>query len=420
MEFGVVDVEGGDDFELELEELVAEDLVDLDIKDSILHFMYAAYQTSKRKERANMLYRYFVSWDVMENTRLEEMFIVGPEELNGISAFMEEWISYLKNKDGDLAARLLTEACIYQGGVDRLVEIARSVSKRHPVLYKNACECLLSEAAFSECEKVGLEAIRLLPKKLVVRGQIADLAAKAAIQLENRETMKECYEAAFYAESTLSHYLRLFELPAYGEITKQAAMFVGTLPENTETPYHERNNEQLRMNTASKELKKGIRFFNQEFDEMMNVCKKDKTELGWSSHFKGVMVPLFVLVLNKNNQLATAGNKLLDNIAIRLRYKDEEKSFTERFLFWKEKVIITDEQFEKYSSWLQKEIDKRTEAVVGGGYRHSYYKPAVLIAAFGEAIESNGDVNGKAKLIEHYKKVHSRKRAFKAEFNDLN
>lgn len=419
MEFGVVDVEGGDDFELELEELVEEGLVNLDVKDSILHLMYAVYQTSKGEERTNILYRYFLSWDVMENTKLEEMFIVGPEELNGISAFMEEWISFLKKKDGDLAARLLTEACLYQGGVSLLVKIARSVSERHPVLYKNACECLLREAVFLECEKVGLEAIRLLPKKLVVRSQIADLTAKAAIQLGNGETVQECYEAAFYAESTLNNYLRLLELPDYNKIMKQAAMFTDTLPEDTGASYHERKNEQLRMNTASKELKKVIHFFNQEFDEMMNACKKDKTELGWSSHFKGVIVPLFVLALNQNNQLTTAGNKQLDYIAIRLGYTDDKKNFTERFLFWKEKVAITDEQYEKYIAWLQKEIDKRTEAVVGGGYRNSYYKPAELIAALGEALESNGALNGKTKLIEYYKKAHSRKRAFKAEFNAL-
>ncbi|MEI3599160.1 MULTISPECIES: hypothetical protein [unclassified Oceanobacillus] len=57
--------------------------------------------------------------------------------------------------------------------------------------------------------------------------------------------------------------------------------------------------------------------------------------------------------------------------------------------------------------------------VVGGGHRHRYYKPAELIAALGEALESNGDLNGKTKLIEYYKKAHSRKSAFKAEFNAL-
>lgn len=37
----------------------------------------------------------------------------------------------------------------------------------------------------------------------------------------------------------------------------------------------------------------------------------------------------------------------------------------------------------------------------------------------GETLESNGMVNGRTVIIEHYKKAHSRKRAFKEEFELL-
>ena len=55
-----------------------------------------------------------------------------------------------------------------------------------------------------------------------------------------------------------------------------------------------------------------------------------------------------------------------------------------------------------------------------GGHRKSYYKAAALIAALGETMESNGKLHGRMVLIEHYKKMHSRKRAFKTEFEMLN
>lgn len=84
--------------------------------------------------------------------------------------------------------------------------------------------------------------------------------------------------------------------------------------------------------------------------------------------------------------------------------------------FW----MVTEEQYEKYISWLKDEVYKRTETVVGGGYRNSYYKAAALIIALGEALEPNGMINGRTVMIEHYKKIHSRKRAFKAEFELLN
>ena len=65
-------------------------------------------------------------------------------------------------------------------------------------------------------------------------------------------------------------------------------------------------------------------------------------------------------------------------------------------------------------------MDIRTKAVVGGGHRKSYYKAAVLIAALGEALESNGKPHGRIAVIEHYKKMYSRKTAFRAEFEMLN
>lgn len=418
MKFPALDNDAGEWSELELEELVEEKLVSLDLKQIARNLMYAKYQAAEGKDRAVALYRYF-SWDMCKGIKVEEIFIVGPEELKEIDVFMEEWISFLKNTEGDMVGDLLSDACIYQGGVGRLCETAREVSAKYPVLYEYACQQLLNEKKEIECEKLGLEAIHILPQKLVIRGKIADLTSKAAKQVGHDDIIEECYEAAFYSESTLNHYLRLFELPDYKEITDRAAMYANALPENS--AWEGNNNKQLLVNYLSKEHKKVIRFFNGEFDYIFEDCIKDKTELGWSSQFKGIAVPLFILLLNSNRKLTKAGQRLIDGIEYRLGYKENDiKSFTDHFLSWKEKVVLTNEQYEKYAQWLEKEVDKRTEAVVGGGHRKSYYKAAILIAALGEALESNGKLHGRMALIEYYKKMYSRKSAFRAEFEMLN
>jgi len=418
MTFTAIDNDAGERQELELKELLDEKLVSLDLKKIALNLMYAKYQAAEGGERVVELYRYF-SWDMCKGIKVEDFFIVGPEELKEIDVFMEEWISFLKNTEGDMAGDLLSDACIYQGGVGRLCETAREVSVKHPVLYEYACQQLLNEKKEIECEKLGLESIRILPQKLVIRGKIADLTAKAARQMGHENVIKECYEVAFHAESTLNHYLRLFELPDYKEITDRAAIYANALPENS--TWERNNNRQLLVNYLSKEHKKVIRFFNGEFDYIFEDCKKDKTELGWSSQFKGIAIPLFILLLNQNRKLTKAGQRLVDGIEYRLGFKEGYiKSFTDRFFAWKEKVVFTNEQYEKYAQWLEKEVDRRTEAVVGGGHRKSYYKAAVLIAAFGEALESNGKLHGRMALIEYYKKMYSRKSAFRAEFEMLN
>ena len=127
---------------------------------------------------------------------------------------------------------------------------------------------------------------------------------------------------------------------------------------------------------------------------------------------------LFILLLDQNDKLTKAGQLLLGGIKSRIGFKEDDmKDFAAQFLYWKEKVALTAEHYKKYSSWLEEEVDKRTEAVVGGGYRKSYYKAAVLITALGEILESNGKLNGRMVVIDHYKKLHPRKRAFKAEFD---
>lgn len=419
MTFQALDSDAGEWSELELKDLVEEELVNLDLEHIVLNLMYAKYQDANGKERAASLYRYF-SWSICKGIKLENMFTTGPEELKGIDGFMEEWISFLKKTDGDLAGDLLAAACEYQEGIRRLAETAREVPAKHPVLYEYACQQLLNKKQETECEKLGLEAIGILPQELVIRGEIADLTAKAAAQLGHSDIIKECYEAAFYSESTLNHYLQLFELPDCKDIADRAAKHAQALPENPmREGYH--SNKQLQVNNLSKDHKKVIRFFNGEFDSIYADCKKDKTDLGWSSQFKGIAVPLFVLLLNKNREITKAGQRLINEIEYRLGFKkDDVKSFADHFLRWKGKMVLADEQYKKYAEWLEKEVDKRTEAVVGGSHRKSYYKAAILIAALGEALESNGKPHGRMAMIEHYKKIYSRRSAFRAEFEMLN
>lgn len=212
MSFLTIDSDTEEYNDLELEDLVDQHIVSLNLKQIALNLMYATYQVSRGEERADLLHRYF-SWNMSTDVKIDEIFTIGPEELLGTDSFMEEWIAFLKKMDGDRAADRLTEACVYHGGNDLLIEMAREVWERHPILYQYACENHLHAHNVSDCEQLGLEAIRVLPKKLIVRGKIADLAAKAAKQLRHMESVIECYEAAFYADSTLNHYLRLFELP---------------------------------------------------------------------------------------------------------------------------------------------------------------------------------------------------------------
>jgi hypothetical protein len=403
--------------ELDFEEVVDEIWTNFNYERVVLNLMYATYQITKGKDRFQSLYSYLI-WNKSKNIKIEDIFRIGPEELKDIDSFMEEWISFLIDTDGDRAAELLLEACLYKG-IDYLCEIARTKYLRHPILFKYACEDLLSQNKDVECEKLGLEAVDLLSENLIIRGEIADLTAIAAINLKHYDIAEKCYEASFYSKSSLNNYLRLFQISNYENITKKAAKHVEKLSED-DTGGFNNINKQININTLSRNHKDIIRFFNGEFDYIYDIYIKEKYSLGWTTRFKGIVIPLFILLLNKDKKSTKAIEKLVEGIIYRLEFVGEDVDFLDLFLNWREKQVLTEEQYEKYISWLKDETDKRTEGVVGGCYRNSYYKAAVLIASLGETLESNGMTNGRAIIIEHYRKAHSRKRAFKAEFELLN
>lgn len=404
--------------ELGFVEAIEEEIITIDLKQLGLSLMYAVYQTSTGADRATKLFTY-LNQNVYKDMSVEEVFTTGPEELNHIDTFIEEWIGFLVMLENDRASELLREACLLQGGINRLCEVANIHYEKHPVLYKYACEYLLNEDNHLTCERVGLGAIHVLRKNLLIRSEIARLTVKAAQQLDHFNIVETCYINAFQSHSTLGNFCRLFELSNHREIMNQATKYMETLPEKQIPNYHYAN-VQMKENHLSRIHKDVIKFFNEEFDVLFHKHHRDSMVLGWGSGAKGIVVPLFLLLLNKNNHLSKAEKQLIDGIFYRIGIEESDNNYFEKWLLnWREKVVLTTDQYDKYLSWVKKQVDKRTTAVVGGGFRKSYYKAAKLIVALGETLESNGEQNATARIIDHYQKEHSRKRAFKAEIASL-
>lgn len=69
--------------------------------------------------------------------------------------------------------------------------------------------------------------------------------------------------------------------------------------------------------------------------------------------------------------------------------------------------------------WIMEKLDKwvriRVDGIMQGNHRKYYAECASFIAALGEVRESQGEINGKAKLIEEYRSAYSRRTAFHQE-----
>ena len=86
---------------------------------------------------------------------MEEIFHVGREALKDQKQFWEDWIVLLKNKQGDIAGRLLKDAVLYSQGIDGLVHIADESAAVHPSLYLAAMDVYGKAQDYEKIEKTG-------------------------------------------------------------------------------------------------------------------------------------------------------------------------------------------------------------------------------------------------------------------------
>ncbi|MCK9217473.1 MAG: hypothetical protein M0P77_06090 [Firmicutes bacterium] len=87
MSFIVSDRDVDDWNEFDFEEVIDEIWINFNIERIILYLMYATYQITKGKDRAQSLYGH-LRWNKEKNIKIEDIFRIGPEELKDLDTFM--------------------------------------------------------------------------------------------------------------------------------------------------------------------------------------------------------------------------------------------------------------------------------------------------------------------------------------------
>ncbi len=213
----VEDENGGDYFELSLEEMVDEKLAGINLKALALDILYSEYQLQTPTQRANALYSYF-TYPYFKDIHIEEMFSVGREELRDTDLFLQSWIDLLMHQSGGVAARLFKEGLLYYKGTEGLLEMARLGYKEHPSAYLAVLLEYEKEHSYGKLQEIAKEALDRIESDLKIRGEIAIKAAQASHCIDDSKFMKKCWYEAFYSDSSISNYLRLF---VDGEVAKE-------------------------------------------------------------------------------------------------------------------------------------------------------------------------------------------------------
>lgn len=409
-----------DDADLLSLEDTARELGPIDFYGLSLNLLYACYQSASGRNRVQSLYQY-LTWEMCEGVKMTDVFAFGPEELSDADLFMQEWHEYLQSIPADRAAELLVDACIYLGGEEKLKETAEKAAVLHPLLYKVCCAKRYEAGDWEECVKLGKSAIEAINVDKKIRGEIAHISAKAAEKIKDKHLRREFYKAAFFSKPDCFHLLRLYALKDK-KLLEEAQRRLEHIPAG---PFcgnaGAHNMEQKGTSISDEVLKKVFCFMLGDYESAWKQCRSELAYLGWSGSFKAYFIMLMLVLLKeKDGRISIADEAVLDNLKRGLHYPEyADIPFEQALGYWKDGYSLSEVQKSECCKWMLQEIDKRTEAVVGGGYRHSYYKAAELIVVMGEILEENGEKDGMRKLIDKYKTIHSRKRAFRQEIEEL-
>lgn len=399
-----------------LKNLVDEGLLDVNYQEILIHWLYVFYQT---KDMASKMEEFYAILSSQEGSAisLDEIFSAGPGELQGTDDFLERWISFLEDRPESAAGHLLCRASAYLGGIEQVVLVAERTGSKHPFVCLHACELLFNEHRYQECETLGLRWLEVLPRNLILRATICDLVRIASTRLKHEDVESQCIVEAFYSDSTIPRFIQLFQFPDHDEIVKEAVKYCRMLPESITRSYSTSVDEQA-LNHTSMKRKLMIEFFSGAFELLYSKFQRSNNFLGWSTSVEGLLIPLYILTLNIQDGFTESGEKLWQDLYSKLSLEAEDYGITtEGFHHWKKLVKINPEDERKYLDWIDQMVSKRVDAVVGGGFRHSYYKAALLLENYGELLESRGVQNGRKNTIEFYIKKYPRKRAFKEEFS---
>lgn len=423
---------GGDTIELSLEEMVDEKLVGINLKVLALDVLYSNYQSQMPDQRARVLYSYF-TYPYFKDISIEDIFSVGREELTDTDEFFQSWIDFLMQQSGEVAARLLKEGLLYYKGTDGLLEMARKGYKGHPSVYLAVLLEYEKTHDYEKMKEIGKEALNKLDPNLRIRGEIAMKTAQASCCINDSEFMRKCWYEAFYSNSTIPNYLRLFAdtevIRGYKSIAEKRIEKL-CIPDNH---YNEHNSEIAKNNIDEIEYKH-LYFLSGYFDKIKNWCIEQKGPLGWSGNFIGYGVDLMLLYLYADNNLRKAGKKIAARVSNRIGFNESknlvfikensifetdvnvqksEEIFWSIFCLWKVNYKISADDITSYVEWVESVIDKRIDGIVGGKYRNKYNDVALLAAALGEVKESLGAKMAKRIVISRYLERYPRHSAFR-------
>ncbi len=427
------DNEYGDE-EFSLGDMVHHELLYCNLKQVILDTVYCAYHAVPPIKRPEALYGIIVNAKE-DAVTLEAIMQHGDEELPALEEFLSCWITYLGDKTGHDADRLILEAAGLLNDIPLEVQYAEKYAAIHPGLYLNILENG-KYATANDMVSIGIQAMKAIPKKYIMRSRVALKTAEYVIAA-NGETslLGKCYYAAYESDTSALNYLRELLNDCENEKKKEELQKVFM-----KLPVHKSNGyfgmyessgscSEREENRPDGNMVLLLRFLDGQFADVLDQGLNQSQALGWTGTFMKQGIALYLLYLYEGQWHGKGMAAMAEIVKSAMKFSSEEyrkgvcgseetgenELFCQLFLKWKSMAQMESDMRERAVKRITALLEKRTAGIMDANRRNYYGECAAYIAALGEVLESMGEMNAKQRLMTSYKDKYSRRSAFREE-----
>ncbi|NDO49839.1 hypothetical protein FMM75_10715 [Lachnospiraceae bacterium MD335] len=430
------DNEYGDE-EFSLGDMVHHELLYCNLKQVILDTVYCAYHAVPPIKRPEALYGIIVNAKE-DAVTLEAIMQHGDEELPALEEFLSCWITYLGDKTGNDADRLIMEAAGLLNDIPLEVQYAEKYAAIHPGLYLNILENG-KYATANDMVSIGIQAMKAIPKKYIMRSRVALKTAEYVIAA-NGETslLGKCYYAAYESDTFALNYLRALLNDCENEKKKEELQKVFM-----KLPVHKSNGyfgmyessgscSEREENRPDGNMVLLLRFLDGQFADVLDQGLNQSQALGWTGTFMKQGIALYLLYLYEGQWHGKGMAAMAGIVKSAMKFSSEEyqkgvrrldeinenELFCQLFLKWKSMAQMESDMRERAVKRITALLEKRTAGIMDANRRNYYGECAAYIAALGEVRESLGELGAKQKLMTSYKDKYTRRSAFREEMRN--
>ncbi|MDE7271782.1 MAG: hypothetical protein K2N95_01805 [Lachnospiraceae bacterium] len=423
---------GGEEFSLG--DMADRELLDCDLRQVILDTVYCAYHAVPPARRPETLYGVIVNAK-RDDITLEAIMQHGEEELPALEEFLQRWITYLGDKTGHDADRLILEAVGLLNDVSMEVQYAEKFAAVHPGLYWNLLENRKSVTA-NDMVSIGKKAMKAIPKKYIMRSRAALKTAEYVIAAEGELSfLGKCYFAAYESDTSALNYLRVLLNGCENEKIREELqkVFMNAslhISDSSFGMYESRSSySERKENRPDSNMIYLLQFLDGQFADVLDKGLNKTEALGWTGSFMKQGIALYLLYLHEGQWNGQGITAMAETAKHAMGFSAEEyrkgtcglegvgenELFCQLFLKWKSMVPMESDIRNSAREKITALIQKRTEGIMNANRRNYYGECAAYIAALGEVRESMGDLGAKQRLMTSYKDKYSRRSAFREE-----